>query len=158
MKAKNILSRMILAIMLLCVPMLSGCTHNNGDIGDWFGRWKLLSITADGEQVNIPQCFWSFQNQVLQIDYLSSTNYEHDTYFCVATWSEPSENTLVIDFNHSDNTVNQGDVYYTPFSFLHLPAKKASTLSITERSSDKVTLKYINPDDAVEYTYHLVKQ
>ena len=27
---------------------MSGCTHNNGDIGPWFGTWQVTGIDADG--------------------------------------------------------------------------------------------------------------
>ena len=39
-------------IILLIVIALSfnACTHNNGDIGDLFGTWKLETITIDGEK------------------------------------------------------------------------------------------------------------
>ena len=32
---------------------LSSCTHNNGDIGPYFGTWKLLSINVDGVEALI---------------------------------------------------------------------------------------------------------
>ena len=35
-------------IIMLSMAALSSCTHNNGDIGPYFGTWKMLSIEVDG--------------------------------------------------------------------------------------------------------------
>ena len=36
-------------IVLLLVLVTCGCTRNDGDIGDYFGEWRLEKLTADGE-------------------------------------------------------------------------------------------------------------
>ena len=33
-------------IALLTLVGLSGCTHNDGDIGIWFGTWMVEDITG----------------------------------------------------------------------------------------------------------------
>ena len=34
--------------MVLLVTLAAGCTHNNGDIGSWFGTWNVERIEIDG--------------------------------------------------------------------------------------------------------------
>ena len=61
-----------LAVVLVSVMVMTGissCTRNNGDIGPWFGTWKLTEITVDGTsdagyEGNI---FWKFQNDVFEM-------------------------------------------------------------------------------------------
>ena len=38
--------RIIAAVVMTAIS--GSCTHNNGDIGPWFGEWKLTSIEIDG--------------------------------------------------------------------------------------------------------------
>ena len=42
---KRTISTLLIAILL---PVIAGCTRNDGDIGTWFGSWKLERITIDG--------------------------------------------------------------------------------------------------------------
>ena len=43
MKRTVYISCMIFVVLSFC-----GCTHNNGDIGPWFGQWKVERIDKDG--------------------------------------------------------------------------------------------------------------
>ena len=42
--------RCIILLLMMLPLFFGGCTHNDGDIGDLFGRWKLVSLSADGEE------------------------------------------------------------------------------------------------------------
>ena len=48
---------------LLAAATLS-CTHNNGDIGVWFGLWKVTSVEVDGsaDRKYKGNMYFSFQN------------------------------------------------------------------------------------------------
>ena len=37
------------AIALLLVIVATACTHNDGDIGPWFGLWRVERLTVDGK-------------------------------------------------------------------------------------------------------------
>ena len=37
----------IISIALLMLTS-TGCTRNNGDIGDWFGQWQQTEMLVDG--------------------------------------------------------------------------------------------------------------
>lgn len=32
----------------LLLFVVSGCTRNNGDIGDWFGKWQVTEVKVNG--------------------------------------------------------------------------------------------------------------
>ena len=36
------------AIALLLVIVATACTHNDGDIGPWFGLWRVERLIVDG--------------------------------------------------------------------------------------------------------------
>ena len=77
---KYIFSAILIAIAA------SGCTRNDGDIGPWFGQWKLVALTCDDAPVadygdNI---FFSFQNNVFQIITVKG---EFDEAICWANWT-----------------------------------------------------------------------
>ena len=40
----------ITVLLVLIATVLPSCTQNDGNIGDWFGHWKLLSVTVNGEE------------------------------------------------------------------------------------------------------------
>lgn len=44
---KAIYSKIICTLALLFV--LTGCIQNNGNIGPWFGQWKVERLTIDGK-------------------------------------------------------------------------------------------------------------
>ena len=61
---RNIISALLL--LSIALSMATSCTHNNGDIGDWFGHWKLNTITVDGmvDDSYEGNIFFSFQGGV----------------------------------------------------------------------------------------------
>lgn len=58
----------ILALILIVFSLFvqSSCTQNNGNIGEWFGLWKLNSITVDGavDEDYEKNIFFAFQGKV----------------------------------------------------------------------------------------------
>lgn len=62
LKTNNIIA----AFTMLAALMLSACTQNNGNIGMWFGHWKVTEITINGTSVDnySGNVFFSFQNKV----------------------------------------------------------------------------------------------
>ena len=58
---KKILYSLCVVSLLLSI---TGCTQNNGNIGNWFGQWRMASYKVTGEvqedyQGNILFCFQS---------------------------------------------------------------------------------------------------
>ena len=64
---------------LLALVALSGCSHNNGDIGLWFGLWHLDTVEIDGE----PDAdydgnfYFMFQNKVFCVRWVNELQHEY---------------------------------------------------------------------------------
>lgn len=145
------------ALMTLMLMATSGCTRNNGDIGDWFGKWQVMEICVDGqpEAGYESQVFWEFQNDIIRVAYVNPDGYDREVYYAFGTWSQPSDNTMTLDFTHSDDS---GTGIYIPTGWLHFPNDKPLTLSIVTLSGKDCTMKYVDEADATEYTYTLCKR
>ena len=136
-------------LLVLIASVMCGCTHNNGDIGPWFGTWKVVSISPDkAYQGNF---FWSFQGNVIEMN-RNTDNLEYSQSF--GTWQE-KDGDLILDFNHHDNGSDTGEGQYRPFPELHIPAG-VSTLHIQKLSGSEIILTYA-ADDGETYTYTLKK-
>lgn len=134
---------------LLIFLTLSGCTTNNGDIGDWFGMWQLDSITIDGEPDTGYEGdqVWMFQSEVFCMRTIGPM---HAVTSSWGTWSA-DEKILTLDFSHSEaNEDKIGD--YTPFPSSHL-VKGVNRLSIDRMTSRTLILSMTTP--TATYTYHL---
>ena len=154
-KEMNIATR-IIALIIIALS-LNACTHNNGDIGDLFGTWKLESITINGEMdasyAKSSNVIWKFQASVMSMIRTNDTT--HDRSESWGTWSYANNETqLVLNFTHTDNNNTQpGSAKYSPLIETHLPKATISTLDIKELNGKKMILIY-HSSDGVEYTYH----
>lgn len=150
---------MMKRLFIILIPILSlltaGCTHNNGDIGPWFGTWQLEEITADGvADVDYHHdIFWQFQSTVFCMRKVTAL---HDVYPRWGTWQETGDNILSLDFTHHDTDHPEGSTIYTPFPETHLKASGVSDLKIVEMSRSKLQLEYTG-DDGITYRYFLKK-
>ncbi len=54
------ISTLLLASVFI---LMTGCTHNDGDIGPWFGTWQLENVMIDDkpEEDYHHDIFWQFQ-------------------------------------------------------------------------------------------------
>lgn len=137
--------------------MLSGCTRNNGDIGKWFGNWQVEQITANGEpwqNTADGQYFWEFQNNIIKIVCVAPNFYDHEAYYCIGTWQQTSDNTITLDFSHTDDN----NIYHKPFWIMQFPTDKPFTLTITQDSGKKCVMKRIDESSGVEFCYYLIKR
>ena len=93
MKTK-ILQTVLIAITAV---LFSSCTRNNGDIGELFGQWKVVSITANGE--NIPDydgvMYFAFQSSVYCQKIVNEEAHWDD---CVYAKWHYVESGIIIDF------------------------------------------------------------
>lgn len=130
--------RILIAIIALG---LCACTHNNGNIGPWFGQWKLEALEADGQPVagyngNI---FWAFQSDVLLFDNLFDDGLQYAMH--VATWRQEGDR-LIIDFRHSDAGGQSTNGNYAAPTILELQPQAVNTLTIEKLSGSHIVLKY----------------
>lgn len=124
--------RYTLYIMAI-VMGLSACTRNDGNIGDWFGTWRVDSITIDGAvdtDYAPPYMFWKFQNSIVQV--ITPDDFEHTSTSCYGMWKHVG-NQLVLDFDYKTGGLP---------SFSRLDIK--SELNIIKLSRSAIELKYID--------------
>lgn len=74
-----------LIMMAVAIISMTSCTHNNGDIGPWFGLWHIEEVQKDGAVVNEYQGtnFFAFQTSVFQLRYTDDLQTEEQT---TGTW------------------------------------------------------------------------
>lgn len=144
---------LLLATTMSALSVTTSCTRNNGDIGDWFGRWEIMEIDADGTPVPgyEPRFAFAFQNDIVCISYYGEYAEKIDRW---ATWSQPADNMLLIDTNHSDDS---GDDRYRVFDALHMTPAGATSFNIVHSSGKDVTLSQ-TASDGITYTYILRKR
>lgn len=154
MKVKS-LHFLFLIPCVTVVLLMPACTRNDGDIGDLFGRWKVVSISADGEQLalyddDVLMYSWSFQGSLLWVQ----TLYPHQDYTTVKGMWSRTDRTLSLDFSY---TGDDGDDYYRPPQPLHLVSDGVTVMSIADMSSSEMSLWYVSEEDGVKYEYYLKK-
>lgn len=145
-------------IAILALTAIAGsCTHNNGDIGPWFGEWKLTAIEIDGtpDAAYKENIFWAFQTSVIemiQVDPVTANVSNYGQRW--GTWSQDG-NTLTLNFTHHDDSAAEGSGKYTPYPATHLPGG-VSKLDIIKLSGSEIKLSYTAEDGKV-YRYSLKK-
>ena len=133
--------------MALAIVSMTGCTHNNGDIGDWFGTWHLKSIAFnDSPDADYDgNIVWKFQNNIIEM--IEADDAEHTALERFGTWSA-TDSELTLNFTHSDERYPAGTGIYQPLPATHLPAA-VSTLRILKLSSSEIILQFDSEDNAV---------
>lgn len=138
---------LILPLCLLAV-LLGSCTRNNGDIGHYFGEWRLEAMTADGEEVtlyDVPadpdngfgpvQVYtFAFQDNVIRINTIFKY---HEFESSVGSWVDCGDK-LEFDFSHSDD-LNDSYGYAAP-SILHFSDTGTTLLDIDRHDGGKLVL------------------
>lgn len=146
------LSRIILLISLAI--SFNACTHNNGDIGDLFGTWKLQSITIDGviDTTYQDNVLWKFQASVMSM--IRANDKDHTRHEGWGSWEYANDETqIIVDFTHTDNDhPNMGSDKYSPLPETYIPKASISILDIIELDNSKLTLRYIS-NKGIEYVY-----
>ncbi len=146
MKRKELIYGFMMSVIaVVMLASTAGCTRNNGDIGDWFGTWRVETITIDGEpdvDYAPPYMIWKFQSSIMQI--LVPDDYYHSATTATGSWHE-EDGRLYIDF-----TWDLG----TPGAISHLPPK--CELTILKLSGSRIELQY-DSTDGKTYIYYLKK-
>lgn len=133
---------------------LTGCMQHNGDIGNWFGTWKLQSIDIDGTNDDSYQgnIFFQFQTSIVRIVEVYP---EVSTKFsdCFGSWEEEGS-TLILNFTY-DADGKTGN--FTPQSQTLLQ-RAENVLHIVESSSKTMVWTMQTDDPEQTITYSLKKQ
>lgn len=147
------MKRLSYIFLLAAALLLGACTQNNGQIGPWFGTWRLDRIDIDGnaDKAYPGNVIWKFHSDIVAI--IAVDDIEHDAIPAWGTWSEEN-GVLTLNFTYSDtDNPNQWDKY-TPPASTHIPAG-ISRLDIVSLSTARIILKYVSSD--ATYTYYLKK-
>ena len=99
---KAIYSKIICTLALLFV--LTGCVQNNGNIGPWFGQWKVERLTIDGKDDPdyAGNAFFRFQASVFSVCISYPDEHTSGTYY--GTWTENGDYVDVV-FNTKESAV-----------------------------------------------------
>lgn len=128
-----------ISLMMIVAVIVMSCTHNNGDIGEYFGTWKLESMTVNGEHDGEygGDIFWKFQSSVFCME---QVNERLDTENRWGTWSDDGK-VLRLDFSHHDDAHPEGSAFYSPFPATHIPTG-ISELVIMSMGGSRMELQY----------------
>ncbi len=145
--------KLLLLIAIAFAPL--SCTRNCGNIGDWFGIWKLESITVNGESDPYyhGNVFWRFQTNMILMTYTYETNYDASGSY--GTWTE-NNNILELNFSYYTEGESEQGAWYIPPAVTHIPAG-ISRLSVLHLSRKEIKLSYLSQSDGKEYFYLLKK-
>lgn len=140
-----------LLALLLAAAAATGCTHNDGDIGPWFGCWAMPEMTVDGQ---CPDGFdptatvWEFQSDLVRISLLGS---HHDVDAqSWGTWHEDNGH-LYLDYTHN-GTHDETSEYDAP-AWLMIENGTTADLSIIEYGKRRMRLEYTTADgEKIIYT------
>lgn len=141
-------------LLSLGLILLSSCTHNNGDIGDLFGNWRLDRLTADGVEMPLydgtddaPVLYtWAFQSSIIRITAI----YPHSLYSDFwGTWKEDAD---VLELNF---TYDSTDANHVPPVALHID-DGITVLTKDRFDSNKMELSYVS-SEGTTYKYYLSK-
>ena len=138
-------------LTIFSLTFLPSC-QNNGDIGPWYGMWKLTSLTIDGEEDPAYEgnVFWKFQTGVVQM-----IRYYNSSSTRTGTWKEKS-GTLELTYVYSDDANDEASKKYSTLTGMHLPATGVIPLEIGKRPSSKMVLKS-RSEEGVTYVYTFKK-
>ena len=141
-RLKNIFVTFLATIA--CILACS-CTRNNGDIGDWFGTWRVDELNIDGEpdpNYGPPYMIFKFQSSIVIIMWPEEAN--HGAPACTGTWKQEGDK-LLLRFDYDQ---------FAPTVATHLP--EVGTLDILKLSRSTIELEYHNPE-GITYYYKLKK-
>lgn len=148
---KNLISILLFLTVIISTP---GCTQNDGDIGPWFGTWRLEQILVNGtpDSGYNRDILWKFQADVISM--VAVNDVTHTVISSWGTWTH-TDNTLTLNFTYSDTDNPAGSYKYTPPTATHLPAA-ISRLQVVSLSKGEIVLEYVSEQN-INYTYKLAK-
>lgn len=140
--------RILMKLLPLLALMLSSCMQHNGDIGDWFGTWKVESITIDGveDAAYEGNLFFQFQTDIVCLN-LVDTDVSNSSTRVFGRWKEEGS-TLILDFSYYAE--EQGGSF-TPPSNTYL-AHDENILRLKKDGSRRMTWTLEQPAQVITYT------
>ncbi len=144
---KRLATHILLAVAALM--SLCGCTHNNGDIGYWFGLWHLDNIEIDGTPVADydGNTYFLFQGKVFGIRCVDEADHSFsDSY---ALWQESDD--------HQAMTITFVDDRFQPTINALVPLERVTTFTVVTLDNREMVLKHTHSVTGITCTYHLTR-
>lgn len=128
----------ILFITAAIVVAAVGCTRNNGNIGSWFGTWRVVGIEVDDVPLDsyTANVIVKFQNDIIETMEVYD---HHDTESYYATWHSTGSE-LVIDGRERGIAPE-----------LMLPANSVVTLNLLRAPEDVMEWEYVGGGTVIRY-------
>ncbi len=141
---KRLATYITLLVAVLCV---AGCSHNNGDIGYWFGLWHLDSIEIDGttDTEYDGNTYFMFQGKVFGIRCVDEVNHSSTDSF--AQWQESDD--------HQAMTLTFVDSRFAPTISSHVPLEAVTTFTVVTLTDKDMVLQHTFSTTGTVRTYHL---
>ncbi len=144
---KRLASYIILAIA--ATISLSSCSHNDGDIGYWFGLWHLDSIEVNGTPVPDYEgnTYFMFQGKVFCIRCVDEDNHDYNESF--AKWQENDD--------HQSATITFADEHFLPTITPLIPLETITTFNVVTLNDKVMVLKHTHSETGITRTYYLTR-
>lgn len=144
---KRVATHIILAVAALIT--FSSCTHNDGDIGYWFGLWHLDSIEVDGVPVADydGNTYFMFQGKVFCIRNVDEANHSYVESF--AQWQESDD--------HQTMTVTFVDDRYSPTITPFIPLEAVTIFTVIDLNDREMVLRHTHSETGITHTYHFTR-
>lgn len=126
-------------LIMAAAAAFASCTRNNGDIGFWFGQWKVTSVQEDGAEASYDgTIYFCFQSSVVEQKVVYG---DHSVDQAYGHWTEnEAESTITLYFD---------DDAYKPVD--GLMSAGANVMSYTH-SGSSLTLSLIDDDRTLVYS------
>ncbi|MDE6266351.1 MAG: lipocalin-like domain-containing protein [Muribaculaceae bacterium] len=146
---------LFILLTMISMTLISSCTHNNGDIGPWFGQWKLSELKIDGvaDPAYKGDVFWSFQTNIFMMKEMLTDGTGQWADMRWGSWEE-SDGELLLIFTFSSDHTPPGQGSYHPLPGMYLPTNQVSHLKILKYPGSKMELSYTTPEGK-QITYYL---
>ena len=135
-----IFSSVAAMILLVMAAVSASCTKNNGDIGVWFGQWRVEKIEIDGVENSdyAGNLFFSFQNAVFEEKIVTP---EHEAIAAYGRWTENADGTLNIYMEEPDYPPIDGYMV-KDLNVMNYEIKSSTTITLTLKTADEHSVAF----------------
>ena len=137
---------MHLLLAATALVTLCGCTHNDGDIGLWFGLWHLDTIEVDGTPASDydGNTYFMFQGKVFCVRNVKESTHTYDESY--ARWQQSDDRQAM--------TITFADDRFVPTVTAAVPLERVTTFTVISLTSSEMVLEYTHSQTGVTRTCH----
>ncbi|MGN0212892.1 MAG: hypothetical protein ACI4AN_08130 [Muribaculaceae bacterium] len=129
-----------IVVVAIVLTIVAACTKNNGDIGVWFGLWKVTSVEVDGsaDRKYKGNVYFSFQNTTFEQKLVKD---DHSVKQVFGEWRE-ADGKMTIIFP---------DKRYYPLDGYMRGDSVENVLAVERQAADRISLTLISGERQVLY-------